>query len=326
VDLQETRTAIIPQELAGARLDQALASVFPEFSRSRLAEWIRRGLATLDERPCRPRDRVVGGERVALTPAPAADSERWEAQALDVDAVYEDEHLLVVDKPAGLVVHPGAGNPDGTLVNALLYRDPGLTKVPRAGVVHRLDKNTSGLLVVARTLLAHKHLVGALKQRRIEREYLAVVRGSLSAGGRVEAPLGRHPVQRTRMAVREAGRPAATRYRVERRFPAHTLLRLALESGRTHQIRVHMAHIGHPVVGDPTYGGRLMVPPNAGEALTEALRGFKRQALHAARLALAHPVSGEEMEWRSPLPRDMQALVDALEAEDRSGRKHLETP
>jgi 23S rRNA pseudouridine1911/1915/1917 synthase len=315
VDPQETRTAIIPQELAGARLDQALASVFPEFSRSRLTEWIRRGLATVDQRPCRPRDRVAGGERVTLTPAPAADSERWEAQPLDIDAVYEDEHLLVVDKPAGLVVHPGAGNPDGTLVNALLYRDPALTRIPRAGVVHRLDKNTSGLLVVARTLLAHKHLVEALKQRRVEREYLAVVRGNLSAGGRVDAPLGRHRVQRTRMAVQDAGRPAATRYRVERRFPAHTLLRLSLESGRTHQIRVHMAHIGHPVVGDPTYGGRLMVPPGAGTALNEALRGFKRQALHAARLALAHPVSGEKMEWESAVPADMQALIDAMEAD-----------
>jgi 23S rRNA pseudouridine1911/1915/1917 synthase len=318
VDPQKTRTAIIPQELAGARLDQALASVFPEFSRSRLTEWIRRGLATVDQGPCRPRDRVAGGERVELTPAPAADSERWEAQPLAIDAVYEDEHLLVVDKPAGLVVHPGAGNPDGTLVNALLYRDPALTRVPRAGVVHRLDKDTSGLLVVARTLLAHKHLVGALKQRRVEREYLALVRGNLSAGGRVDAPLGRHRVQRTRMAVQDAGRPAATRYRVERRFPAHTLLRLSLESGRTHQIRVHMAHIGHPVVGDPTYGGRLRLPPGAADTLTGALRTFQRQALHATRLALEHPVSGEAMEWESPLPADMEGLVKALEDDEKN--------
>lgn len=318
MDLQETRIAIIPRELAGTRLDQALASVFPEFSRSRLTAWIRKGLATVDERQCRPRDRVAGGERVTLTPAPATDSERWEAQPLALDAVYEDAHLLVVDKPAGLVVHPGAGNPDGTLVNALLHRDPALARVPRAGVVHRLDKNTSGLLVVARTLLAHKQLVDALKRRRVEREYLALVTGTLSAGGRVDAPLGRHRVQRTRMAVREAGRAAATRYRVERRFRAHTLLRLALESGRTHQIRVHMAHIGHPVVGDPTYGGRLRLPPGAGAPLTEALRAFKRQALHATRLALEHPVSGEAMQWESPLPADMQALVEALEADRES--------
>jgi len=319
VDLQETRTAIIPQELAGARLDQALASLFPEFSRARLSEWIRRGLATVDRRQCRPRDRVAGGERIELKPAPAADSERWEAQPLDIAVIYEDEHLLVVDKPAGLVVHPGAGNPDGTLVNALLYRDPALVRVPRAGVVHRLDKNTSGLLVVARTLMAHKHLVNALEKRRVEREYLAIVTGSLRAGGRVDAPVGRHRVQRTRMAVNDAGRPAATGYRVERRFRAHTLLRLYLESGRTHQIRVHMAHIGHPVAGDPVYGGRPRLPAGAGPELIAQLRAFKRQALHATRLRLHHPVSDDDLQWQSPLPPDMQALLNALQ-EDESHR------
>ena len=319
VDSEEIRSAIIPHELAGVRLDQALARVFPEYSRSRLTAWIRTGLATLDGRPCRPRDRVVGGERVVLETAPAVDSGRWAAQPLAVDAVYEDAHILVVNKPAGLVVHPGAGNPDGTLVNALLHRDPALARVPRAGVVHRLDKDTSGLLVVARTLPAHKALVAALKRRQVEREYLALVAGALRAGGRVDAPLGRHRVQRTRMAVRERGRPAATRYRVERRFRAHTLIRLTLESGRTHQIRVHMAHIGHPVVGDPTYGGRLKVPPGAGPALVHALRAFRRQALHATRLALEHPATGEPMGWQAPLPDDMQSLLDALESdEDRA--------
>ncbi len=317
MDPQETRTAIIPRELAGSRLDQALASLFPEFSRSRLSEWIRRGLATVDRRRCRPRDRVAGGERIELTPAPAADSERWQAQPLDITVIYEDEHLLVVDKAAGLVVHPGAGNPDGTLVNALLYRDPALVRVPRAGVVHRLDKNTSGLLVVARTPMAHKNLVRALKKRRVEREYLAIVTGLLSAGGRVDAPVGRHRVQRTRMAVNDAGRPAATRYRVERRFRAHSLVRLTLESGRTHQIRVHMAHIDHPLVGDPVYGGRLKIPVGAGSNLSEALRAFKRQALHAARLQLRHPVSEEDIHWQSPLPPDMQTLLDALEEDAR---------
>ena len=317
MDPQQTRTAIIPQELAGARLDQALASLFPEFSRSRLSEWIRQGLVTVDARARRPRDRVAGGERVELEIAPAADSERWQAQAMDIAVVYQDQHLLVVDKPAGLVVHPGAGNPDGTLVNALLHRDPELIRVPRAGVVHRLDKNTSGLLVVARTLLAHKRLVSALKDRQVEREYLAVVHGLLRAGGRVDAPVGRHRVHRTRMAVNDAGRPAATRYRVERRFRAHSLLRLALESGRTHQIRVHMAHIDHPLVGDPVYGGRLRLPAGAGTELTERLRAFKRQALHAEQLKLRHPVSEQAMHWQSPLPPDMRELLAALEEDNR---------
>ncbi len=317
MDPQQTRIAIIPQELAGTRLDQALTSLFPEFSRSRLSEWIRQGLVTVDARARRPRDRVAGGERVELEIAPAADSERWQAQAMDIAVVYEDQHLLVVDKPAGLVVHPGAGNPDGTLVNALLHRDPELIGVPRAGVVHRLDKNTSGLLVVARTLLAHKRLVSALKDRQVEREYLAVVHGLLRAGGRVDAPVGRHRVHRTRMAVNDAGRPAATRYRVERRFRAHSLLRLALESGRTHQIRVHMAHIDHPLVGDPVYGGRLRLPAGAGTELTERLRAFKRQALHAEQLKLRHPVSEQAMHWQSPLPPDMRELLAALEEDNR---------
>ncbi len=317
MDPQQTRTAIIPQELAGTRLDRALASLFPEFSRSRLSEWIRQGLVTVDARARRPRDRVAGGERVELEIAPAADSERWQAQAMDIAVVYQDQHLLVVDKPAGLVVHPGAGNPDGTLVNALLHRDPELIRVPRAGVVHRLDKNTSGLLVVARTLLAHKRLVSALKDRQVEREYLAVVHGLLRAGGRVDAPVGRHRVHRTRMAVNDAGRPAATRYRVERRFRAHSLLRLALESGRTHQIRVHMAHIDHPLVGDPVYGGRLRLPAGAGTELTERLRAFKRQALHAEQLKLRHPVSEQAMHWQSPLPPDMRELLAALEEDNR---------
>jgi 23S rRNA pseudouridine1911/1915/1917 synthase len=318
VDPQETRTAIIPQELAGLRLDQALANLFPEFSRSRIAEWIRSGLACVDGHPCRPKDRVAGGERVALTPAPAVDSGRWQAQALDIVVIHEDAHLLVIDKPAGLVVHPGAGNPDGTLVNALLHRDPALVQVPRAGIVHRLDKNTSGLLVVARTLAAHKGLVSALKSRQVAREYLAIVNGTPSAAGRVDAPVGRHRVQRTRMAVNTAGRPAATRYRVESRFAAHSLLRLNLESGRTHQIRVHMAHIGHPLVGDPTYGGRLRIPPAAGAPLREALGAFKRQALHATRLQLRHPVEHRDLQWQSPLPADMQALVEALQEDEKT--------
>ena len=309
---QEIRTAVIPDELAGTRLDQALAKVFPEYSRSRISEWIRMGRASIDRRPCRAKDRVAGGERVELEPAPAGDAGRWQPQALELEPLHEDAHLLVVDKPAGLVVHPGAGNPDGTLVNALLHRDARLADVPRAGVVHRLDKLTSGLMVVARTLEAHKRLVDALKERRVNRTYLAVVRGTLRAGGRVDAPLGRHRVQRTRMAVTARGRPAATRYRVERRFRAHTLVRLELESGRTHQIRVHMAHIPHPRVGAPAYGGRLQIPSGATAELAETLRAFKRQALHAAELRLDHPITGAPLTFTSPLPEDIQSLLQAL--------------
>lgn len=315
---QKIRTAVIPRELAGSRLDQALTSVFPEYSRSRLSEWIRRGLVRVERERCRARDRVVGGERIELEPAPASDAERWEPQALELAVVHEDPHLIVVDKPAGLVVHPGAGNPDGTLVNALLHRFAELADVPRAGVVHRLDKLTSGLLVVARSLQAHKHLVAAIKRRKVERTYLAIVTGRLRAGGRVDAPLGRHRRERTRMTVTDAGRPAATRFSVERRFRAHSLVRATLESGRTHQIRVHMAHIGHPLVGDPVYGGRLRLPARTSAALAESLRAFKRQALHAAALALRHPVSGEDMRWTSPLPADMAALLEVLE-NDRLG-------
>lgn len=314
---RQIRTAVVPETLAGARLDRALVALFPEFSRARLARWIRLGHASVDGEARRPRDRVWGGERVALVAEPLGDAEGWQPEDLSLSVVYEDEDLLVVDKPAGLVVHPGAGNREGTLVNALLFRDPALANIPRAGVVHRLDKNTSGLLVVARTLAAHKHLVAALKERAVKREYLAIVVGRVTGPGRVEAPVGRHRVRRTRMAVSHSGRPAATRYRVEQRFRAHTLLRLELETGRTHQIRVHMAHLGHPLLGDPTYGGRLKIPARSSDALAEALRGFKRQALHAASLSLVHPSTGEPVGWSSPIPPDMATVLAALEDDRR---------
>ncbi|NIR61307.1 MAG: 23S rRNA pseudouridine(1911/1915/1917) synthase RluD, partial [Gammaproteobacteria bacterium] len=299
----EVLSARIPEALAGARLDQALARLFPQYSRSQLTRWVREGRVRLEARPAAPSDRVRGGERVEVAPRlePVG---RCAPQALALDVVYEDAALLVVNKPPGLVVHPAAGHHEGTLQNALLHHDPELERLPRAGIVHRLDKDTSGLLVVARTPAARAALVEALQARAVEREYLALVHGAVIAGGTIEGPIGRHPVDRKRMAVTPKGRPAVTHYRVAERFRDHTLLRVRLETGRTHQIRVHMAQMRHPILGDPLYGGRPRPPKGAGEGLRRALREFRRQALHAARLVLAHPVSGERMSWEAPLPED----------------------
>lgn len=304
--------AVIPEELAGQRLDQALARLFPAYSRSRLQAWLKAGDLTVDGAPRRARDPVTGGEQVTLDTVVATAGPAPEAEPLDLDVLHQDAHLLVIDKPPGLVVHPGAGNAGGTLQNALLHHFPELTALPRAGIVHRLDKDTSGLMVVARSLAAHTALVAAIQARDVGREYLAVVNGRFTGGGRVDAPVGRHPRDRTRMASHSGGRPAVTHYRVEERFPAHTLLRCRLETGRTHQIRVHMALIRHPIVGDPGYGGRVRLPPEPDEPVTAALRGFRRQALHAARLTLNHPVSGETLEWSAPPPADFLALLEAL--------------
>jgi len=303
----------IPTELAGSRLDSALAHLLPNHSRTRIRSWIDQGHARIAGRSCRPRDRVLGGERIVLQ-VPRAPAVQVPAQALDLRVVYEDEFILVLDKPAGLVVHPGAGNPDHTLQNALLAYDARLAELPRAGIVHRLDKDTSGLLVVARVATAHTALVRQLAARSVRREYQAVCVGVLTAGGSVDAPIARHRVDRKRMAVRTGGRPAVTHYRVIARFRAHTHLRVVLETGRTHQIRVHLAHLGHPIVGDPVYG-RLRVPRGATSQLIAALRAFKRQALHAERLELEHPATGQRLHWTAPLPDDMQALLDALRAD-----------
>ncbi len=303
--------AEVPDELAGWRLDQALARMFPDYSRARLQQWIRQGEVTIDGRVLRPRDRLVGAERVVVR-ATLEEPETPRPQPIPLQIVYEDEALLVIDKPPGMVVHPAAGNPQGTLQNALLHYAPELGSIPRAGIVHRLDKDTSGLLVVARSLAAHHHLVAELQARALRREYDAVVLGVMTAGGTVEAPIGRHPVDRKRMAVRDGGKPAVTHYRVAERFRAHTHVRVTLETGRTHQIRVHMAHLGYPLVGDRVYGGRLRLPPRSGPRLAEVLRGFRRQALHAARLGLVHPVSGEPMDWQVPLPEDIRGLIEAL--------------
>ena len=265
----------------------------------------------VDGRPRKPRDKVLSGERVELR-AVLEQQVPVRPQEIPLEIVHEDEHLLVIDKPAGLVVHPGSGVADGTLQNALLHHDPALAALPRAGIVHRLDKETTGLMVVARSPVSHKRLVEALQARHIKRHYQALVVGRPAAGGRVEAPIGRHPVHRTRMAVVASGKPAVTHYRIAEPLRIHTLLDVQLESGRTHQIRVHMAHLHLPLVGDPVYGGRLRLPPGGDDETREALRTFRRQALHARRLELEHPVTGEPMSWTAPLPEDFAALLEAL--------------
>ena len=313
-DTTPPRVARVPETAAGRRFDAVLAELFPEFSRSRLAGWIRSGDVLLDEREVRPRDPVRGGEQVSLR-ARLEEETRAEPQDIPLQVLYEDDEVLVIDKPAGLVVHPGAGNPDGTLVNALLHRHPALASVPRAGVVHRLDKDTSGVMVVARTLQAQTALVAQLSARGVHRQYLAVATGALVAGGTVDAPIDRHPRDRVRMAVREDGREAVTHYRPRERFRAHTAVECRLETGRTHQIRVHMAHVRHPIVGDPLYGGPLKLPKGASEELVAALRGFRRQALHAETLEFAHPASGEAVRCSAPVPEDMLMLMAALRAD-----------
>jgi 23S rRNA pseudouridine1911/1915/1917 synthase len=311
---QVQRRARVPAELGGSRLDQAAAAVFAEFSRARVQQWIEAGDLLVDGGRRRPRDRVLGGEWLALDAAVLAAGE-WAQQAVPFRVVYEDAELMVIDKPAGVVVHPAAGNPDHTLLNGLLLHCPELRALPRGGIVHRLDKDTTGLMVVAKTLRAHASLVAQLRARSVRREYDALVCGRVTAGGTVHAPVGRHPAARTRMAVVAGGREATSHYRVVRRFPAHTLLRVSLETGRTHQIRVHMAHLGHPLVGDPVYGGRQRLAAGLGAAARSALHDFRRQALHAAQLALRHPGDGGERRWEAPLPVDFAALLAALAAD-----------
>jgi 23S rRNA pseudouridine1911/1915/1917 synthase len=304
--------ARIPEELSDLRLDQALARLFPDFSRARLSQWIKAGEILLDGQIRRPRDRVLGGESVAVDATIEDANPASVAQPIELDIVYEDEDLLVLNKPRNLVVHPGAGNQDGTMLNALLHHCADLATLPRAGIVHRLDKNTTGLMVVAKTLAAHHHLVDAMQARQIRREYEAVVHGVMTAGGTIDEPIGRHPVDRKRMAVVANGKPAITHYRVLQRYRMHTWIRVRLETGRTHQIRVHMAHRRYPIVGDPVYGGRMRLPPNASAELQQCLQNFSRQALHAIQLAVPHPRSGEIMEWTAALPEDMQQLLEAL--------------
>lgn len=302
----------VPEELGQKRLDQIAAELFSDYSRSRIQEWIKQGALTVDGMVLKPRTRLVGGETLLLDVDIESEGE-WEAQDIPVEVVYCDEHIIVINKPLGLVVHPGAGNPDGTLVNALLFKFPDLRQIPRAGVVHRLDKDTTGLMVVARSLLAHQSLVNQLQSREMGREYEAVCQGVLTGGGEVDEPISRHSQNRLKMTVHPTGKEAITHYRVLKRYRHHTYIRLKLETGRTHQIRVHMTHINHPLVGDPLYGGRQRVPGGLPPDIRQFLQQFKRQALHARQLELIHPVSGDTLVWKSELPDDFVELLDVLD-------------
>jgi len=309
-------SAIVPQELDSERLDQVAARLFPDYSRSRLQAWIKKGELLVDGQVQRPRDKVAAGAQLKVN-AELVQEVGWLPQAIDLDLIYEDASILVLNKPAGLVVHPAAGHADGTLVNALLAHAPELAQLPRAGIVHRLDMETSGIMVVARTLAAHHNLVAQLQARTVKREYCAVCIGAMTGGATIDTPMGRHPKNRKKMAVLSfGGKSAITHYRVARRFGHHTRITVNLETGRTHQIRVHMAHRKYPLIGDPTYGGRPRIPKGASEELISALRTFPRQALHAQALGLIHPHSGEALRFECALPEDMVALLDVLERED----------
>ncbi len=299
---------------SGQRLDQALANLFPEYSRSRLQRWLKDGCVFLDEALAPAKYKVLGGEQVRISAELPNDGEAL-AENIPLDICYQDEHLLVVNKPVGLVVHPAVGNWSGTLLNGLLYYDEHLSVLPRGGIVHRLDKDTSGLMVVARTLTAHKSLVEQLQARTVHREYVAIVQSVLTAGGSADLPIGRHPKDRLRMAVVDSGKPAVTHYRVLERFAAHSLLEIRLETGRTHQIRVHMAHLHFPLVGDATYGGRPRLPAGISDRLRQAILSFPRQALHARKLELVHPESQELIAWECEPPEDFNQILAVLREE-----------
>jgi len=301
----------VPYEMAGMRLDQALAELFTDYSRSKLQTWVKAGRVQVNGVALKIKDKVDGGEVITLDAEPEVVIHA-EPEPIPLDIVFEDDSLLIVNKPAGLVVHPAVGNWNGTLLNALLHHDASLETLPRGGIIHRLDKDTSGLLMIAKTLQAHHSLTQQLQDRTITREYLAICRGRMTAGGTIDEPIGRHPQDRLRYVVRDAGKEAITHYRVVHRFTRHTLIRVKLETGRTHQIRVHMTHIRFPLLGDPMYGGRFQMPANCSEQLEKELRSFKRQALHAEKLGLQHPITDEYMEWVQPMPDDMVRLLAAL--------------
>lgn len=307
---------IVPNELGQKRFDQIAAKLFSDYSRSRIQQWIKDGQLTVDGRTLKPRDKLIGGETLNLDATLLSD-ERWEAEDVPLNVVFEDDHIIVIDKPAGLVVHPGAGTPSGTVLNGLLYRYSELASIPRAGIVHRLDKDTTGLMVVARNLTAQTHLAAQLQDRSMGREYFALCMGVMTGGGVVKEPIDRHPKQRTKMAVAPTGlgKEAVTHYRVEQRFRNHTLVRCKLETGRTHQIRVHLSHIGYPLVGDPLYAGRSRLPKGIAPEVMSVLKTFKRQALHAGYLELIHPATDEMVNWESDLPEDFVDLLEVLQEE-----------
>lgn len=312
-EVSTPREILATPELAGERLDAALARLLPDYSRSRLSQWIRDGHVLLDGKTATPKTRLQGYERIQVTPEPTAEETAFTAEAMDLPIVYQDEHIIVIDKPVGMVVHPAAGNWSGTLLNGLLHHDPALARVPRAGIVHRLDKETSGLMVVARTIPAQTDLVRQLQARSVSRIYRAIADGEVPCDGKIDAPIGRDPHNRLRMAVvKFGGKPALTHLRVLARYPSHTYIECRLETGRTHQIRVHMREARHPLAGDPLYGNPRHKMP---DAVADAVHALGRQALHAAKLSLTHPATGERMSWTSPLPDDMRRVLAALRAE-----------
>jgi len=306
---------IIPLRMTGVRLDSSLSEMLPDFSRSKITSWIKSGDALINKKLFKPKDKSKGTEIIFLT-LNQKQTNDWVAEKIPLNVVFEDEDIIVINKQFGLVTHPGAGNWTGTLANALLYYEPALSRLDRAGIVHRLDKNTSGLMVIARNEKAQKYLVEQLQNHSIDREYSAIVYGHMIAGGTVDEPLGRDPKDRVKQAVSMSGKDATTHYRAIDRFKSHTHVKAILETGRTHQIRVHLSHVGHSLVGDPMYGGRVRFPKKASEELKEALLNFKRQALHSKKLTLTHPISGELMSWKAPLPDDMLKLLSALKKFD----------
>ncbi len=310
-------SAEVPESLSGSRFDQIAASLFPDYSRGRLQTWIKEGCLQVDGKQKKPRDKLYAGDRLNLEAQLEVDDNSFVAEPLTLDIVYEDDDLIIINKPVNTVVHPAAGNRSGTLMNGLLHYCPQLSSLPRAGIVHRLDKDTTGLMVVAKTLKAHHNLVKQLQRRDVEREYEAVVNGVMTGGGKVDLPIGRHQVNRQKRAVREDGKDSVTHYRLISRFRAHTHIKVKLETGRTHQIRVHMSHIRYPLVGDPLYGGRLQIPKACSVPLVNQLKHFRRQALHARRLGFIHPRTGEAMSWEAEVPEDMQVLLQVLKEDNQ---------
>jgi 23S rRNA pseudouridine1911/1915/1917 synthase len=307
----KTLNIIIPNRMLGNRLDVSLSEMLPDYSRSKITAWIKSGDALVNQKNFKPKDKSSGNEIVCLTLNQKQTTD-WIAEKISLNIVYEDEDIIVINKQFGLVTHPGAGNWSGTLANALLYYDSNLSKLDRAGIVHRLDKNTSGLMVIARNEKSQKYLTEQLQSHLVDREYSAIVYGHMIAGGSVDEPIGRDPKDRVKQAVSESGKEAVTHYRAIDRFKSHTHVKAILETGRTHQIRVHLSHVGHSLIGDPMYGGRVRFPKKASEELKEALLNFKRQALHSKKLTLSHPISGEVMSWKAPLPDDMLKLLEVL--------------